>query len=216
MPIDFSLVDPNLIYLALLAGLWLGVTALYVPGTWLPEIVSVIMVAGSLFVLGSMATTWWAVALLFLGVSMFLLLPFFGEKYGRFAEVGLAGQLIGGFFLFQEQSISPILLIVTVLFGLLYNRLVLVPTMKSQRGFNEYDESNEVIGIRGRVIKDLDPVGTVYVNKELWRARSSENLDKDTPIMVVGQDGLELIVEKAKNEDVPYYEEAQKRASINN
>lgn len=216
MPIDFSLVDPNLIYLALLAGLWLGVTALYVPGTWLPEIVSVIMVAGSLFVLGSMATTWWAVALLFLGVSMFLLLPFFGEKYGRFAEVGLAGQLIGGFFLFQEQSISPILLIVTVLFGLLYNRLVLVPTMKSQRGFNEYDESNEVIGIRGRVIKDLDPVGTVYVNKELWRARSSENLHKDTPIMVVGQDGLELIVEKAKNEDVPYYEEAQKRASINN
>lgn len=216
MPIDFLLLDPNLIYLALLSGLWLGVTALYVPGTWIPEIVSVLMVAGSLFVLGAMATTWWAVAMLFLGVSMFLILPFFGEKYGRFAEVGLLGQLIGGFFLFQTQSISPILLVVTVLFGLLYNRFVLIPTMKNQRRFNEYDESNAVVGIRGRVMRDLDPVGTVYVNKELWRARSSEPLDKDTPIMVVGQDGLELIVEKAKNEDLPHYEEAQKRASINN
>ncbi|GAB5494480.1 MAG: hypothetical protein Phog2KO_46950 [Phototrophicaceae bacterium] len=216
MPIDFSLIDPNLIYLALLSGLWLGVTALYVPGTWIPEIVSVLLIAGSLWVLGSMATVWWAVALLSLGVSLFLLLPFFGERYGRFAELGLVGQVIGGLFLFKEQSVSPILLVVTVLLAFLYHRFVLIPTMKNQRRFNEYDESNEVLGIRGRVIKDLNPVGTVYVNKELWRARSSESLDKDTPIMVVAQDGLELIVEKAKNEDVPYYEEAQKQASLKN
>ena len=216
MPIDFSLADPNLIYLALLGGLWLGVTASYVPGTWIPEIVSVLLIAMSLFVLSSMATVWWAVALLSLGVSMFLLLPFFGERYGRFAELGLIGQVIGGLFLFREGNVSPILLVTTVLLAFLYHRFVLIPTLKNQRRFNEYDESNEVLGIRGRVIKDLNPVGTVYVDKELWRARSSESLDKDTPIMVVAQDGLELIVEKAKNEDVPYYEEAQKQASLKN
>ncbi|MEL7435178.1 MAG: NfeD family protein [Chloroflexota bacterium] len=61
--------------------------------------------------------------------------------------------------------------------------------------------------MRGRVVKDLDPVGTVYVNKELWRARSPVHLTRDTPIMVIGQQGLELQVEKAKNEDVPIYDE---------
>ncbi len=213
---DFALIDPNLIYLALLTGLWLGVTALYVPGTWIPETVSVLMLVGSLVVLGSMATAWWAVILMILGVSMFLLLPFFGEKWGRFADIGLIGQAIGGYFMLQEGSVSPILIAITVILGFLYNRFVLIPTMKNQRKYNEYDESNAVVGIRGRVVKDLDPVGTVYVNKELWRARSSDTLDKDTPIMVVGQDGLELIVEKAKTEDVPYYEEAQERASLKN
>jgi len=213
---DFALVDPNLIYLALLAGLWLGVTALYVPGTWIPEILSVVMLVGTLIVLGSMATAWWAVILMILAVSMFLLLPFFGEKYGRFAELGLVGQAIGGYFLLQDGGVSPILIGITVILGLMYNRFVLIPTMKNQRRYNEYDESNAVIGIRGRVVKDLDPVGTVYVNKELWRARSSEPLSTDDAIMVVGQDGLELIVEKAKNEDLPHYEEAQKQASLKN
>lgn len=213
---DFALIDPNLIYLGLLTGLWLGVTALYVPGTWIPETISVVLLVGSLLVLGSIATAWWAVILMILSVSMFLLLPFFGEKYGRFAEVGLIGQAIGGYFLIQDGRVSPILIAITVIIGLLYNRLVLIPTMKNQRKYTEFDESNAVIGIRGRVVKDLDPVGTVYVNKELWRARSSDDLSKDTPIMVVRQDGLELIVEKAKNEDVPDYEEAQARASLKN
>lgn len=213
---DFALIDPNLIYLGLLTGLWLGVTALYVPGTWIPETLSVVMIVGSLVILGSLATAWWAVILMILGVSMFLLLPFFGEKYGRFAEVGLIGQVIGGLFLFQDQKISPILLAITVVIAILYNRFVLIPTMKSQRKYTEFDESNAVIGVRGRVVKDLDPVGTVYVNKELWRARSSDDLSKDTPIMVVGQDGLELTVEKAKNEDVPHYEETEARASLKN
>ena len=33
-----------------------------------------------------------------------------------------------------------------------------------------------------------------------------EDLTRDTPVMVVAQDGLELIVEKAKNEDIQYQE----------
>ncbi|MEM9951359.1 MAG: NfeD family protein [Chloroflexota bacterium] len=216
---DFTLIDPNLIYLTLVAGLWLGVTAVYVPGTWIPEILSVTMIVGALVILGSLATTvWWSVILLVVGLSLFLLLPFFGERFERFAEIGLIGQAVGGWFLFQEQAVSPIVIAMTVIVALLYHRFVLLPTMKNQRRYNEYDESNAVVGIRGRVVKDLDPVGTVYVNKELWRARATEDLTKDTPIMVVGQDGLELIVEKAKNEDRPHYEydQAQEQASLKN
>ena len=131
---DFALLDPNLIYLALVAGLWIGVTALYVPGTLLPEITSLGLLVGSLIILGSIATTsWWAVALLFLGASLFLLLPFFGEKYGRFAEIGLIGQAIGGWFLFQDQTISPFVIAITVILSLLYNRFVLIPTMRNQK-----------------------------------------------------------------------------------
>ncbi|MEL6527596.1 MAG: NfeD family protein [Chloroflexota bacterium] len=207
MPVDLTLLDPNLIYLLLFVGLWVGVTAVYVPGTFIPELISTVLIIGSLFVLASVTTAWWAVAILFIGIAAFLLLPFFGEKYGRFAELGLVGQGIGSFFLFPDQTVSPFLIGATLIIALAYHRLILLPTLKNQRRFNEYDESNEVLGVRGRVVKDLDPVGTVYVNKELWRARSPVHLTRDTPIMVVGQQGLELQVEKAKNEDIPIYDE---------
>jgi membrane-bound ClpP family serine protease len=161
-----------------------------------------------------MSTSWVAVTLLILGVSAFLVLPLLGSRYGRFAEVGLMLQAIGGYFLFTENRVSPVLIGVTILLGVAYNRLVLIPTMRNQRRHTEFDEANAVLGVRGRVVKDLNPVGTVYVNKELWSARSDQYLAKDTSIMVVAQEGLELIVEKAKNEDAPDYTHKSNGVSV--
>lgn len=202
---DITTIDPNLMYLALLVGLWIGVTAVYIPGTGLPEIGSIILIVGSLLALTFFPTNWIAVITLFFGVSTFLILPFFGEKWARFAEIGLIFQALGAYFLFEGNPVSPILIAITLLIGLAYNRFVLIPTMHHQRSRTEFSKANQVVGVRGRVIKDLDPVGIINVNKEHWRARSNEHLVKDTAVMVIAQDGLELIVEKAKNEDAPSY-----------
>jgi membrane-bound ClpP family serine protease len=137
-----------------------------------------------------------------------LLLPYINKRYRQFAEVGLIGQAVGSYFLFNEGlRVSPILIGITIVLAVAYNRLVLIPILNRQRDYNEYDESTQVVGVRGRVVKDLDPVGTVYVNKELWRARSAEYLPKDSKVIVMGRDGLELFVEKAKHEDAPAYEQ---------
>lgn len=207
--IDVTMFDPNFIYIALLAGLWIGVTAVYVPGTWIPELGSIVLIVGSLLVLTLFpSTNWIAVSVLVLGVSTFLILPIFGERWARFAEVGLLFQAIGAYFLFEGHPVSLLLIAFTLILGILYNRFVLIPTMHHQHSHTEFDEANQVLGIRGRVVKDLNPVGTIYVNKELWRARSNEHLAKDTSVMVIAQDGLELIVEKAKTEDTPSYQSA--------
>jgi membrane-bound ClpP family serine protease len=203
---DPTIIDPNFIYIALLAGLWIGVAAVYVPGTWIPELGSIALIVGSLLVLTLFPTNWIAVFVLVLGVSTFLILPIFGEKWARFAEIGLVFQAFGAYFLFEGNPVSLILIAFTLALGFAYNRLVLIPIMHSQGSRTEFDEANQVLGIRGRVVKDLNPVGTIYVNKELWRARSDEYLAKDTHIMVIAQDGLELIVEKAKTEDTPSYQ----------
>ena len=202
------LLDPNLLYISLLAGLWIGVTAAYVPGTWIPETISFVLLVASIILLTFLPTNWIALLVLVVGISTFLVLPFAGKKYSQYAEVGLIGQAIGSIFLFNEGlSISPILIATTLILAVAYNRLVLSPMLKRQReSAQEYDESAQLIGVRGRVVKDLDPVGTVYVNKELWRARSDEYLPKDSKIIVTGRDGLELYVEKAKHEDAPDYE----------
>lgn len=206
--LNLATLDPNLVYLALVLGLWVALTAAYIPGTGLAEVTAFVLLAGTVAVLASLPTNWVAVVILILGLSSFLMAPFVNERFGQFAEVGLIGQAIGGYWLFagSDLVVSPLMIALTVVLAALYNRFILLPTMRSQHASNEYDEADRVIGIRGRVVKDLDPVGTVYVNKELWRARSDETLLKDVAVIVTGQDGLELFVEKAKREDTPLYE----------
>ena len=47
----------------------------------------------------------------------------------------------------------------------------------------------------------IEERGTVPVKGELWTARSQARLESGTEIVVTGQEGLELHVEKAKRED---------------
>jgi membrane-bound serine protease (ClpP class) len=53
-------------------------------------------------------------------------------------------------------------------------------------------------GTEGTVRRDLVPEGTVYAAGEEWTARSADGaaLDRGTPVRVIGQDGLRLIVER--------------------
>ena len=74
--IDPALVDPNLIYLALIAGLWVGVTAVYMAGTGIPEILSIVLTGGSLLILTQLPTNWLAVILMVVGFGGFLVAPF--------------------------------------------------------------------------------------------------------------------------------------------
>lgn len=194
------LLEPNIIYFLLVLGLWLGATAVFIPGIGIPEVGSIVLITLSLIIMGLMPTNWMAVLLIVIGVASFLLLPLRGEKYARFSEVGLVFQAIGGYFLFTEQSVSLVLIAITVFLGFLYNRYLLRPIMKSQREQSAYDVTNKILGAHGRVVQDIDRIGTVYVNKELWRARSDEALVKDTQIVVTAVDGLELIVEKSKRD----------------
>ncbi len=52
-----------------------------------------------------------------------------------------------------------------------------------------------MIGLEGRVIKTLTPVGTVIVRGEYWRAKSvNGNIGVDESVEIVGVDGLTLNV----------------------
>jgi len=57
---------------------------------------------------------------------------------------------------------------------------------------------DKVVGLVGEVRADLSPVGTVYVGRESWSARSRDGseIERDAKVRIVGQEGLTLIVEK--------------------
>ncbi|HVU13065.1 MAG TPA: hypothetical protein VHD90_17425, partial [Phototrophicaceae bacterium] len=57
-------IDPNLVYLILIVGLWLSVTAFHIPGTGIAEVLAAVGVISSLVILASMPTNWWALLLI--------------------------------------------------------------------------------------------------------------------------------------------------------
>ena len=190
--------DPNVIYLLLMAGLWISATGTYIPGTGLAEIGGAALIIGTLFLLAQVATNWIAVIALVIGASLFFLLPLLKSEWERFAIGGLALQAAASFFLFAEASVSPVWIVLSLIVAWTYHRTILRSVLQQQRTLSSTQKDEFLVGERGRVVAEIEDRGTVQVHGELWTARSPSRLESGTEVVVTQQDGLELHVEKAK------------------
>ena len=75
--------DPNVIYLLLMAGLWISATGTYIPGTGVAEIAGAGLILGAVYLLSLLATNWLAVIALVAGASLFFLLPLLKSEWSR-------------------------------------------------------------------------------------------------------------------------------------
>jgi membrane-bound serine protease (ClpP class) len=197
------IIDPNLVYLILVVGLWMSVTAAYIPGTGAAEVLAFVGVVASLIALANLPTNWWAVVLVVVGVLSFLAIPFLDRRYAPLALVGLVLQAFGSLFLFNGMSVSLPLVVVTIIASLAYHRFALMRTLDYHRLKPAMLEDEPITGQVGYVQRALDPVGTVYVRGETWTARSDHKLEAGTEVSVVEQDGLTLFVEAIKHKRQP-------------
>jgi membrane-bound serine protease (ClpP class) len=202
------LLDPNLVYLVLVTGVWLAVTAAYMPGTGIVELLAAALVIGSLLLLASMPVNWWAALLVIVGGVMFLVLPFVEERHRVLSLGGLVLQVVGSLFLFSTAMVSPILILAVTAISLAYYRYVLTPILRTHTQSAALRTDRPLVGEYGRVQSPLNPTGMVRVQGESWSARASENsptpIPADASIVVLDRDGLVLIVAaeepKVKNE----------------
>ncbi|RMF76234.1 MAG: hypothetical protein D6737_20575 [Chloroflexi bacterium] len=191
-------IDPNLVYLVLIIGLWTAISAAYIPGTGIAEIAAFVTLGSGIILLTAHPVNWWAFIVLLIGVISFIAIPFISPERARYAESGLALQAIGSVFLIDELAVSWILVGFVIGMSLLYHRLVLLPILKKHRELPVIDMEADLIGAYGRVIKPLTPIGTVQVNGELWSARSETPLENGETVQVIKREGLHLLVESAK------------------
>lgn len=207
---EWLVTDPNLVYLLLVFGLWAAVTAAYIPGTGLIELVAIGALVAEFYILSTLPTNWLAVLLLVIGVLGFLLIPFVNQRWVRLAEAGLILQAVGGILLFNGGlHVSWLLIAVTVGAALVYHRFALMPLL--ERAWHQaavLDDSGQLVGAIGRASKSFDLVGklyvgTVHVNGEHWTATSTRPLEMGDSIVVVEREGLQLVVENVKHKHTP-------------
>ncbi len=197
---DLSTVDPNLIYLVLVLGLWASVTAVYVTGTGIMEILAVGGLMLGVVALTQMPTNWFALLMLVVGVSMFIVVPFIRRELAQYALFGLVLQSIGGLLLFNSgPGVSPFIIGLTVAVSYGYYQFVLLPVLRNAIDKPIEDKDTLIVGKTGRVVKTLDPIGTVNVESELWTAESQDgHISSGEMVVVVQRNGLQLVVESAK------------------
>lgn len=201
--LTFILQDPNVLYLMLLFGLWVAAIAIYLPGSGILEIVALGCLAAVVYILTRAPTNWAAVIVLVIGVLGFLTMPLLLPKAARYALGGLLLQTIGGVTLFYGQSASIVVIALTVAVSFAYHRYLLMPILRRHRELALPSEDDALLGARGRVVKALDPIGTVLVRSEQWTARSDRHLQPGEEIVVLERDGLQLYVEGVKHKRTP-------------
>jgi len=196
------LLDPNLIFILLVATLWLIVTAVALPGTGILEIIAVGGVLVAIFLLTNVAANWLAVILIILGGLSFLVLPLVDARFLLVALVGLGLQGIGGFGLLTTGGVSLLVLVVVLSVSLLYTRFALIPVLNTQQSTSQMLEDQSLIGMRGVVQTAISPIGTVYVQGEAWTAKrgddESDIIDVGSEVVVRDRDGLTVFVEPIK------------------
>jgi len=195
------LFDPNLAYALFVTGLWVAATAIYIPGTGIIDLLGTASLLVSLAMLSALPTNLIGVLLLAVGVVGFALMPFIRRRPLWLVVAGLGLQIVGSLLLYNDgMMVSPVLMTVVLGIPLAYHTLLLMPMMHRQfsRPDNDMERDAHLVGMAGRVIQMLNPVGTVYVNGETWTAEGRRKLKIGMPIVVVAREGLRLIVDLDK------------------
>jgi len=208
MPIT---IDPNVIYVLLLLSLWASVTAAFMPGTGIVEVLAGLGMVASVVVLAMMPTNWLSVIALIVGGLGFFIIPFINPNIARFSSIGgIALQMVGGLTLFSQGGVSVALILVVTAISLAYYRFGLLNMLETQRAKAALIDDEGFIGAIGTVQRALDPVGVVRVHGESWTARSDRRLEPGETVIVRDVEGLTLIVEgeKHKREALESIEEA--------
>lgn len=200
---DF-LLDPNVAYLILLAGILFGLLAIVTPGTGLLEAGAFICIVLAGYAVYSLSSVnWWALLLIVLSLFPFI---YAAQKPKRemFLGISILLLLLGSIFLFAVDGWRPAV-----------NPLVALLGSGSMAGFLWVVVRKSVQAAAARPVHDLDALvgqlgeartiikddGSVYVHGEIWTARSEGEIPLGSRIRVVRREGFILVVEKEKSDN---------------
>lgn len=193
-----SPVLPNLLYLSLVAGVWLAALAIVTPGTGVLEISAFFAL-----VLAGLGTAYvplnaWALAILVLGGAFYGVSVFSRRRVGLWLALAALAFSIGSVFLFSlpggAPAVHPALASVVSILTLAYFWLMVRKALMAH-GARPVQDPSAVLDAVGEVRTILDPVGSVYVDGELWSAQSDIPISPGAKVRVKGMEGLMLSVE---------------------
>jgi membrane-bound serine protease (ClpP class) len=205
LPFKFQLleliVNPTTAFLLLTLGLAALAFELFHPGAILPGALGAVSLILGLFGAAQLPTSAAGLLLILLAFGL-LVAEAFIVSHGALAAGGIVSLIFGGLLLFDTDSDAfevsvPIVIFTGVLLGGFF--AFVISKAVQTRHQQVHTGSEELLGATGVVRSPLDPVGHVFVQGALWRARPAEGDDIGVgdEVVVEQVDGLTLTVSKS-------------------
>ena len=186
------------IYLLLVVGLGMLLFEGFQPGFGVAGLAGVITAAIGAFGLTVLPVTWWAVALVVLGLLLYAV----DTAIAGFGAVTLGATLAfvagsANFYAAEALALPWWLIAATTVTALVFFVLIMTSVLRAQAG-PEGVTVDDLVGRPGIVRSVLNPEGHVYIDGALWRARwtgETKRAKVGTPVRVHDVDGAIVLVE---------------------
>lgn len=189
----------NLLYLSLVAGVWLTAWAIVTPGTGVLEGLAITALVLAGLGMTVVPINAWALGLLAAGMVLFVL-SVWRKWTGVWLGLSALTLSLGSVFLFRlaggGAAVHPLLAIVVSLLTVGFFWLSLSKALEAYRIKLAHDLET-IIGQLGKVKTVINPIGSVYVAGELWTASAEKTIPVGTRVRIKKRDGLTLVVESA-------------------
>lgn len=191
--------DPNIAYILLSLGMLGLFFELANPGAILPGVLGGILLLLGLYTLGMLDVNWAGVLLMGFAFLLFLI-DLYVPTHGVLTLGGIISFALGSLLLLQSpanpafQLSRSVVIAVTGTVAAVFLLLIYLVARAHARRPKTGREA--LIGARAVVRRALEPEGLVFVEGELWRARSlSGSIPAGQLVRIVGMEGLVLLVE---------------------
>ena len=188
-----TLIDPNILPLLFLAGLAGIGFEIFHPGVVLPGALGVVALVTALFGFSVIPISWGGLLLMLLGVAL-LVIDVHVTSHGALTVAGLISLAVGSLLLFQNapgyHTSKPLVVGVAVTLGAVW---AFAMTKALQVRHRPVEVGPQLIA---GSIGEVRGEGLVFVNGELWQARTpgGEELRPGERVRVESLDGLVLTV----------------------
>jgi membrane-bound serine protease (ClpP class) len=188
-----TLIDPNILPLLFLAGLAGIGFEIFHPGVVLPGALGAVALVTALFGFSVLPISWGGLLLMLLGVAL-LVVDVHVTSHGALTVAGLISLAVGSIMLFQNASglhtSKPLVISIAVALGAVW---VFAISKAVQVRHSPVEVGPQLIAGSIGEVRDN---GLVFVNGELWQARttSGEKLRPGERVRVESLDGLVVTV----------------------
>ena len=206
--------DPTLSYILLMVGMYGLIFGLMSPGTYVPETLGAICIILALYGLGIVGANIVGILLLIMGM-IFLFAEAATPTFGLFTVAAvicfifgilfvpprIGGDVIPSFYLPRQWYTTFTLTSLTLIAGFVAFFIFGMQYVVKGRNKPSSTGGDELMGMVGRTVGELNPRGQIRLRGELWSATSAERepIPGKTEVRVVGRKGLTIIVERVEH-----------------
>jgi membrane-bound serine protease (ClpP class) len=198
------LLNPNLIYMALVVGLMFAIMALLTPGTGVFEILALVTLIFAGYGIINTLVNYWALIFILAAVVLFILAV---RKRGQriFLALSIIALLGGSIFLFRsdvwwQPTVNPFLAIIISVLSGAFLWIVTIKVMEARETVPSHDLES-IIGSIGEARSTIDTEGSIYADGELWTARSEKRILAGTRVRIIGREGFILQIEPIEEDE---------------